>query len=60
MAALLAHFGFAPFSRIQARRAGLESALFEAEMEGRARFIRCAGATATVYNADCELFRMLA
>lgn len=51
--ALLATFGFAQFSRLQARRAGLESALWVALAEGRAKFIRSLG-------VDLELFRMIA
>jgi hypothetical protein len=58
---LLNLFGFAQFSRVQARRAGLEEALRLAEMERRARFVRCAGVDSGLpYSSDNELFRMLA
>lgn len=64
--ALLAYFGFSQFSRVQARKAKLETALFRAEARGRAKFIRCVGAGRGLsgmpghYNADFELFRMVA
>ena len=64
--ALLAHFGFAQFSRAQARKAKLETALSRAENLGRAKFIRCIGASPGLsgmpghYNSDNELYRMLA
>ncbi len=63
---LLAHFGFSQFSRIQARKANLETALFRAQTHGRAKFIRCVGAGRGLsgmpghYNSDLELFRMIA
>lgn len=66
MNALLTHFGFSQFSRIQARKAGLESNLNDAVRANRAKFIRCIGAGPGLsgmpghYNSDMELFRMLA
>lgn len=52
-------FGGSIFSRLQARRAGLEAELFEAEAAGLATFVRCAGVDAGLpYHADRELFRM--
>jgi hypothetical protein len=54
--ALLARFAFAPFTRITARRAGLEAALWECEAAGLVKFVRCVG---TVYCSDNELFRCL-
>jgi hypothetical protein len=69
---LAAALGFAPFSRLQARRTGREDDIRLAESHGLARFIRCAGyrpeADGTgpygvgnpTYNADCELFRVFA
>ena len=54
---LLARFAFSVFSRIQARAAGLEADLFEAEARGLVRFVRCAGADSGPYIADYEQFR---
>ena len=58
---LLNLFGFAPFSRLNARRAGLEDAIRLAESEGRVRFGRCVGVSSGMpYQCENEIFRMLA
>jgi len=58
---LLNLFGFAPFSRLNARRAGLEDAIRLAESEGRVRFVRCVGVSSGMpYQCENEIFRMLA
>jgi hypothetical protein len=58
---LLNLFGFAPFSRLNARRAGLEDAIRLAESEGRARFVRCVGVSSGLpYLCENEIFRMIA
>lgn len=56
---LAAVFGFALFSRLQARRAGLEADLFAAEAAGRARFVRYAGGAPDMGGWN-EMFRVLA
>ena len=60
IAALLAHFGMAPFTRLQARKVGLEPALAHAETAGAAKFVRCIGYGGGVYRSDNELYRMVA
>lgn len=59
-ARLFAAFAGSTFSRLQARRAGLEADLSAAEAEGLVRFVRCAGVSGGLpYVAERELFRVL-